>query len=243
LASIIGQNSTGTWTLRVKDGTSSSGGSLNNFGLQFCQTLDVQPPFLIKNEVMPLPSGTNQAITPDYLLVGDPNNAPDELIFTVVTSPKHGALAKTGAGDLQPGDQFTQADINAGLIRFYDYGYNADPDGFRFVVTDGEGGFYGTPLFVVQPLVSTSSPYQQLLEFSVFPNPAEQATWLAFGQKGLEAPAVASIFNMSGQLVSSDRLPQGTTQWQLNLGQLPKGIYMIRVESAARTGIRKLVLR
>lgn len=241
LAPIIGQNSTGVWTLRVKDNVSGSGGILSNFNLQFCQSLDVQPPYLVNNIVMPLPSGTNRVISPDFLLVQDPNNFNYQLIYTLMTVPEHGYVAKDGLGELQPGDQFTQADIDGGVIRFFDYGFNAGPDGFMFMVTDGEGGFFGTPMFVAQPLVNNKEVAFKAIDFRVFPNPASSSVWVAFGQ-ALESNARLSLFNMSGQLLQNQQMAIGQEQMQLELNQLPKGVYIVRVETETGAGVRKLVV-
>ena len=241
LAPIIGQNSAGTWTLRIKDKVSGSGGTLSVFKLQFCQSLVIQPPYLVTNIVMPLPSGTNRVITPDFLLVEDPNNLHAQLIYTITTVPERGIITKDGQGELKPGDQFTQADIDGGLIRFFDYGLGTDPDGFHFVVTDGEGGFFGTPKFVAQPLVGTQNPDLKAIDFSVFPNPAGSSVWVAFGQT-LESAAQVSLFNMAGQLIYTENMASGQERLQVQLAHLPRGIYAVRVETEGGVGVRKLVV-
>ncbi|MBC7776174.1 MAG: T9SS type A sorting domain-containing protein [Phycisphaerae bacterium] len=241
LAPLLGQNSAGIWILRVKDKVQGAGGTLSNFQLQFCQSINVQPPYLVNNIVMPLPTGANRAITPDFLLVEDPNNSHGQLTFTVVSVPQHGNIAKDGVGELKAGDQFTQADIDAGVIRFFDYGFSTDPDGFRFVVSDGEGGFLGTPMFVAQPFVGTQNIDFKAIDFSIFPNPAGSSVWVAFGQ-ALESAARVSLFNMAGQLVRTENMSTGQERSQIDLAQLPKGIYVVRVETEAGAGVRKLVV-
>ena len=241
LAPILGQNSTGIWTLRVKDKVSTAGGTLSTFKLQFCQSVSVQPPYLVNNIIMPLPIGANRAITPDFLLVEDPNNVHVQLVFTVMTVPQRGIIAKDGFGELKPGDQFTQADIDGGLIRFFDYGINTDPDGFQFVVADGEGGFLGTPKFLAQPVVGTQNIELKAIDFSIFPNPAGNSVWVAFGQ-ALESAAQVSLFNMAGQLVLTENMASGQERLQIELASLPRGIYAVRVETETGVGVRKLVV-
>jgi subtilisin-like proprotein convertase family protein len=145
LSPILGQTSTGTWTLRLKDNVLGSGGTFQAFKMEFCASLAVSPPFLVKNNVMPVATGGNRVITPDFLLVEDTDNTHAELTFTVMTEPNDGVVDRSNVGTLHAGDQFTQANLDAGEIRFFDYGGSADPDGFLFMVTDSEGGFYGTP--------------------------------------------------------------------------------------------------
>jgi len=241
-APIIGQNSTGVWTLRVKDNVSGSGGTFINFKLQFCQSVDVQPPFLVNNIVMPLPSGTNRVITPDFLRVDDPNNTAAELVYTIVTVPEYGLLEQDGIGVLEPGDQFTQLDLDLGRIRFFDYGTSTNPDGFRFVVSDGEGGFLGTPKFLAQPLVGTKELNAPRLEFKLFPNPTSSVVWLAFGQP-INSEARVRIFDMSGKMLRSESVPMGQEQMQFDLGRMPTGVYSVQVETEYGFGVRKLVVR
>lgn len=241
-APIIGQSSTGVWTLRIKDNVSGAGGTFVNFKLQFCQSVDVFPPFLVNNNVMPLPSGTNRVITPDFLRVDDPNNTAGELVYTLVTVPEYGLLEQDGIGVLKPGDQFSQLDLDLGRIRFFDYGTSSDPDGFRFVVSDGEGGFLGTPKFIAQPLVGTREPDAPRLEFSLFPNPASSMVWLAFGQPN-RSEARVSIFDMNGKMLRTEIVPAGQEQVQFDLGRMPKAVYSVRVETESGFGVRKLVVK
>lgn len=89
--------------------------------------------------------------------------------------------------------------------------------------------------------VGTLNLDNNALVFSVFPNPAGSSVWVAFGQV-LEASAQISLFNVGGQLVRSERLASGQERLQLDLAQLPKGIYMVRVETEKGAGVRKLVV-
>ncbi|MBX2893482.1 MAG: proprotein convertase P-domain-containing protein [Saprospiraceae bacterium] len=244
LAPLYGQNNTGIWTLRVKDNVVTGGGTLEIFKLEFCTSVSVSPPYLVNNHPLLLPQGTNKLITPDLLLVDDADNTPAELLYTLLTVPQFGLLDKIGFGNLQPGHQFTQAELNAGLLRFFDYGTNTGgTDGFRFMVTDGQGGFFGTPKFTIQPFnpVSTQEPSGTLLSFSLFPNPTSDAVWLT-----LDRPATSEmwvgLFSAAGQLLQTTNLPHGTERLQVRVGSLPKGIYLVRVEGAMGTGVRKLVV-
>lgn len=242
LSPIIGQNSTGVWKFQIKDKVSTSGGALTNFELQFCQSTTITPPVLIHNIIMPVPFGANRAVTPDFLLVEDPNNSHDQLVFTLVTLPEYASLEKQGFGALHPGDQFTQADIDNGFIRYFDYGVTHDLDGFRFVVTDNEGGFLGTPKFLVQPTVATQEPGSVKIDFSVFPNPADRFVWVEFGQ-ALDTESRITLFHMNGQALLQETLAAGAQRLQLPLDALPTGVYVVQVETEYGTGVRKLVIR
>ncbi len=242
LTPFIGQSSTGAWTLRMKDNVVGSGGTLEAFQIEFCATLAVTPPFLVNNNVMPLPPGTSRAITPDFLLVEDIDNTHAELQYTVMTEPEHGYLDRLNVGALHPGDTFTQANLDAGEIRFFDYAAGTAPDGFRFMVADHEGGFFGTPKFVVQPFVGTGEPEQRALDFLLFPNPAGESVQLAFGQ-ALTADTRVSLFDLAGRQMGNWTLGAGASSLTFQVHELPKGIYLVSVNNDEGTGMKKLVVQ
>ncbi|MBL7825799.1 MAG: T9SS type A sorting domain-containing protein, partial [Saprospiraceae bacterium] len=236
------QNSTGIWTFRVKDNVSGSGGALEAFKIELCASLAVTPPFLVINNIMPLPSGTSRVITPDFLLVEDTDNTHAELKYTVMTVPERGSISRAGVGVLQPGSQFTQANLDAGEITFQDFGVSGQPDGFYFMVTDGEGGFFGTPKFIAQPLVGTREPSKQTIEFLLFPNPAGKETQLAFSEP-LDSDTRIAMTDMAGRILGEWLLGYGGNNLHLDLTGLPQGVYLIVVNNAEGRGIKKLVVR
>ncbi len=240
LTPFSGQNSTGVWMLRVKDNVIGSSGQLSGFELEFCSSVSLSPPFLVNNNVLNLAPGTNQAVSADLLLVEDANNVHGQLLFTLVTVPQHGELQKNFGGVLHPGDQFTQADLDAGVLRYFSYG-NTPQDEFRFTVTDGEGGFLATPKFLIQPVVGTREASLDGPAFGLFPNPATETVWVALDQPAASTLQV-NVFNVNGQLMQRAQLAMGANRLPIPVNNLPKGIYMVRVESAAGAGIRKLIV-
>ncbi len=242
LAPFVGENSTGTWTLRVKDNTVGDGGTIDGFKLEFCASLQINPPYLVNNNVMPVPSGGNRVITPDFLLVEDANNTHAQLTYTVMSVPEDGIITRNNFGTLKQGDQFTQANLDAGEIKFYDYGGNPAPDGFRFMVTDGEAGFFGTPKFLTQVATSNQEPKLLALDFSVFPNPASEMVHLSFGQS-LLAKTQVQLIDMAGRQMGSWNLGVGESAFSISLNALPKGVYMVAVQNESGRGLKKLVVQ
>lgn len=242
LSPFNGQSSEGTWTLRVKDNVIGEGGAIEGFQLEFCATVTLNPPFLVNNNILSIATGTNEGIPTDLLLTEDLNNSHNQLIYTLVTAPKHGRLELNWGGELQPGAHFTQADIDGGALRYFDYGFSAQEDYFRFTVTDGEGGFLGTPAFIIQPQgVGTGEPGQQLPGFTLYPNPATDAVWVAFDQS-VRTDTPLRLFNAAGQLLMSAVLPAGADRLQFQVGALPKGIYLVQVQNEVESAVKKLVL-
>ncbi len=237
LATFNHQNATGLWTLRVQDTQVGGGGTLEQFHLEFCSELTLNPPFLVNNNPLWVEPGNNHPITPDLLLAGDADNGPEELTFTLLTVPQYGHLSKNWSAPLQPGDQFTQADLNSGAIRFFDYGFRRD-DGFLFIVGDGQGGFFGTPRFRIQTqTVSAPEAKGRALDFELYPNPAREVAWVALNTSTAQSLNVL-LFDGTGHLIQRALLPAGTTAFPLSVSGLAAGLYFVQVEHT----VKKLVL-
>jgi hypothetical protein len=239
LSAFNGQNAAGTWTLRIKDNTLTNGGSLTAFQLKLCSSAALNGPFIVNNNLLQLTSGTNAAIGNDLLKTDDSNNTPDQLIYTVMTAPGHGELVH--GSTLKPGDQFTQADINNGTLRYFDYGLNQGSDKFRFSVTDGAGGLVaGT--FTIQPFTVGTKEPTGLLSFDLAPNPADETIRLYFTES-LPSDAQIAIFNTAGQLIRSWVAPAGSNMMLLRIEDLPEGVYAVAVQHAGARGVKKVVVK
>jgi len=239
LSAFNGQDATGVWILRVKDNVVSSGGSLAAFELQICSNEATNPPLIVVNNLLqPIP-GANVGIDAGLLKAEDPNNTSAQLTFTLVSIPQNGLLQSFGS-DLQIGSQFTQADIDNGALRYFDYGFNAGADEFRFVVSDGEGGM-ATSVFHISPLVSTKDVLSGLA-FELSPNPADDVLRLSINEP-LLSNALISMYNVAGQRVRTWSLASGNTFLSLQIGDLPDGVYAVSIENEAVRGVKKVVVR
>lgn len=238
LSAFKGKDAAGPWTLRVKDNVTSSGGNLAGFELEVCSSVALNPPFIVTNDALKLDAGTNALITNALLKAEDANNSAAQLTYTLVTVPKKGELQINGTA-AQPGAQFTQADLDNGTLRYFDLG-SGSGEQFRFVVTDGEGGFVeGT--FVIKASVSAFEPTQRLA-FDLAPNPATESLRILFGET-LGSDARVSLFNTAGQQLRSLTLPNGTLTYLLDVADLPDGLYVVMVQNERASGVRKVVVR
>ncbi|MDX1913924.1 MAG: zinc-dependent metalloprotease family protein [Saprospiraceae bacterium] len=239
LANYNNQNSTGQWTLRIKDNDIGSGGTLSAFELQICSNEATNPPFITVNNVLVPVAGTNLAITEGWLKSEDSNNSAEQLVYTLLSIPQHGTVAYDWT-DMQVGSQFTQADINNGLIRYFDWGWGQGDDSFDFVVADNEGGIdMGT--FVVSPNVSVKEAYRTL-GFDLSPNPAKETLRISLSES-LTEDAVVHLFNAAGQRVGAWVMAQGQNNLQLAVNHLPPGIYAVSIAGDAVRGVKKVVIR
>lgn len=242
LSKFNGSNGGGVWTFRVRDLSSGSGGAFNAFELELCGSSTLGNPFIVNNQPLSLQNGTNAPLSSDLLRTDDPNNTPDQLVYTLVSTPRFGRLEKSGTGELFAGNQFTQTDLNNGLIRFFDYGINVlATDNFQFSVTDNEGGLV-TGTFVLLPSPLSIRDPKQALEFGLSPNPSTGVVQVLLPEN-LTGEARISVLTMGGQLVFEQNVPSGANRNTLMLGHLPDAVYAIRVETPQAAGVRKLVLR
>ncbi|MFN0215998.1 MAG: reprolysin-like metallopeptidase [Saprospiraceae bacterium] len=239
LSQFNNQNAAGEWILRVKDNNITGGGALNGFGLQICSNQATNPPIITVNNVLHPASGNNAAIDANFLKAEDANNTPTQLIFTLISVPKNGVLESNGFV-MPVGGQFNQSDIDNGLLRYFDYGWNAGTDDFRFVVSDGEGGM-ATGVFQISPLVNTKDLLSNLA-FDLSPNPADAVIRLSL-QEPLLSEARISMYNTAGQQLRSWTLGAGSAFLSMQIADLPKGVYAVSIENESVKGVKKVVLR
>jgi subtilisin-like proprotein convertase family protein len=239
LTAFNGQSASGLWSLRIRDDQAGNGGTLEEFELLFCSSANLNAPFLVNNNVLEVPNGTNAPITGDYLRCSDADNTPEQLIYTLVTIPQNGRLQLLGT-ELVPGSEFTQADLDAGRIRYYDYGYGTGLDCFRFTVTDGAGSFLGTPAFCIQPLLVDAPNVQAAApQFRIVPNPANDMIFVT-----LDAPlaqiAQVQLFDAAGRLVSTNQFPAAQTRLMVPVAELPRGVYFVQLLTSEGIAVKKL---
>ena len=241
LSAFNGENAGGDWTLRVKDNVISSGGAITAFELELCASTILHPPVLVNNLPLQISAGTNKAITVDLLKAEDVDNTDNELVYTLMTTPKHGQLQVFWTGELLPGAPFTQADLNNGGLRYFDYGNSPEPDAFCFTVTDGTGGMT-QGCFTIMPFGVAATEPGTALEFVLAPNPASGSVRIRFGEP-LVSDARIRVFDAAGRLQRSAVLAAGQAGYELGLEGLPQGLYMVALSNARGYGVRKLFVR
>lgn len=239
LSQFNNQASGGNWILRVKDNQISSGGTITGFSLELCSSTALNPPVLINNKPLVLAPGANKGITNDLLLTQDPNNTPSQLVYTLMTTPKHGQLQLFWTGEMKPGDQFTQADLDNGGLRYFDYGGNSG-DSFCFTVTDGEGGLI-KDCFTIQLFPVATQEAARKIDFLLAPNPATETVRIAFGE-ALRSDTRVRLYDAAGRLLLTDVLAAGQTTAVLAIADLPEGLYAVAVENIEGVGVCKLMV-
>ncbi len=236
---------TGIWKLKVTvNNNAGTGGQLEEWSIELCANASANAPFLVTNEVMPLPPGGTRQITDEFLLSQDDDNGPSELTYTVVTVPQNGTLFFQST-PLEAGMQFRQASLNAGNVRYTHDGSPEETDSFTFTVEDGEGGWFGTPAFeiVVDPdVIISTEELENKYEFSVFPNPAQNQLNLQF-ENPINESVEIYITNVQGQLLQSLVLDNILNTTTINTQNLTSGIYFIYVQNENVSATKKFVIQ
>ena len=109
-------------------------------------------PVLQTNQPLTVIEGGSAGIDASLLLSTDVDNTASQLTYSVTSAAAFGRLESTAA----PGtalNQFTQADVNAGQVRYVHDGSETLADTFTFVVSDSNGAALGSVAFriVVTP--------------------------------------------------------------------------------------------
>lgn len=121
-----------SFTFTVSDGTSTT--AEQTFSISVIPVDEPSEP--IVNTGLQADEGGTTAISEDALSVSDTDTSPDSIVFTVTSGPSHGQL-ELSSDPGTPVTQFTQADINAGLLQYVHDGSETTDDSFSFTVTDG----------------------------------------------------------------------------------------------------------
>ncbi len=238
IVGLTGQTATGAWILRVKDNVVSSGGQLAAFSLELCSSVALNPPLLVINNLLQLTPGTNAAITNTLLKAEDANTPVESLTFTLVSVPTKGQLERSST-ILKVGDSFTQADLDNGNVRYFDYN-TLEGDQFHFALTDGEGGLV-TGIFKIAAFgVATKEPFR-VLAFDVSPNPANDLIRVNLNETSTSDSRLV-ITDALGRSVLSQIMAKGSTQTQMDISALPSGFYTLSIENSEAKGVKKVII-
>ena len=245
LSTFNNTSSLGEWKLQVEvTNTAGNGGKLNEWTLQICSEANLSPPALITNETMPLPPGATRAINSEFLLTEDPNNGPEEIIYTIVTLPQNGKLYFINT-ELGVGDKFKQSSSSPGNILYTHNGGASTEDSFTFTVDDGEGGLIATPQFniVIDPdvMISTEDILDQN-KISIFPNPANDLINIGFTQP-INEEIIVRIFSVQGKLLAEKMVKNSQDLIQMQTSQLANGIYFVQVRTEGQMMTERVTIQ
>lgn len=245
LAAFDNKDALGDWKLHVEViNNVGSGGKIDEWTLELCSEVNLSPPTLVNNVLMPLIPGTSRNITSEFLLTEDANNSPDQLTYTVVTVPENGTLF-FGTTELLLGSKFTQQSSSAGNISYEHDGTNTTTDSFTFTVDDGEGGLIATPQFNIELdpdiMINTEDLFNQN-DISIFPNPANEIINIGFS-KSLNEEISVRIFNVQGQLLQEKNAKNTQEVIQMNTKNYADGIYFVQVRTESQSLTKRVAIQ
>ncbi|MCB0629891.1 MAG: M12 family metallo-peptidase [Saprospiraceae bacterium] len=246
LAALIGESTKGEWTLQVKVVEAGFGGvgSIGSWQLEFCAQSIPKFPQLVTNDTLFVPPGEANPVSAEVLEVLDEDNPPDQLTYTLVQIPKAGKLYFKDQL-LEVGDQFRQSTINAFNLYYLNEDTEATLDAFIFVVEDGTGGWISPKTFTIKvddnATVGTEEP-EVLAGTRLFPNPANSQFLLRLPE-ALTAPARLNLFDTQGRMVREELLSAGELERELQVSDLARGIYFLRLQTGDGVLTRRVVLQ
>ncbi|MCF8238001.1 MAG: proprotein convertase P-domain-containing protein [Saprospiraceae bacterium] len=229
LSAMSGEEIQGEWKLIIQDLAVGGGGKLTSWTLRLCTDVSLNNPILSRNDTLFLLPGATRTVSDQELLSEDPDNTPDELTYTLVTTPSRGILYLSGT-PLMVGGHFSQADLDQGKVDYEDTSLTVGDDAFLFTVQDGEGGWFGIDRFPIRTSTTVSiKPLDpQVIGLDVFPNPASGELYLRLAGVDLH-PDQILMSNWLGQTVPVHSISSGGGMTRLLVDQLPNGMYLISV--------------
>ncbi len=246
LAKFNGENSAGDWTLTFEVTNSfGEGGSLDTWSFEICGNLSPNGPELVNNETLEVPVASANPIQFNLLLAEDVDNAPDELVYTVVEAPAKGRLLRYG-NPLAPGQTFTQQEIYGSAVVYQHDGTEEENDKFTFTVSDGTGGWLGTPVYNIQisngAVVGTQEAIAEQ-SIGLYPNPAADLVNLVF--KAPMERVNLRIYDIHGHKIQEQQLESVSLNHRetLNTENIPNGFYLLELQSDTGRIIKKMTIQ
>lgn len=99
--------------------------------------------------------------------------------------------------------------------------------------------------FDLNPYINTDSNSSFSSSWNIYPNP-NNGTFALIGPAGSFLPATVTVYNVLGQLVSTELFPAinavGASTGIIILNNIPSGIYYLKIESASNIIIKKVAI-
>lgn len=236
LAAFAGKNVQGDWKLILEViNNQGEGGTFNTWAFEYCAESIPNSPALLKNDTLACRPKDSRLINDEFLLATDSDNNDDEIVFTIVKATQAGFVSKDGV-QLGVGGQFTLADVLADKILYTNTDSTATSDYFTFHITDGTGGFFGTPPFNIVMDPEAPSATTNVLPADgallVFPNPAASSFAIESAGSSKNISWVR-LYSPSGKLMKTVSASQNTRRMEVTVADLPSGLYLLYIQTDA----------
>lgn len=233
-----GQLSSGSWVLEVRDVYAQDGGVLQDWELEICGPQLTPNALSINTSILSVNQGQNGVLGFNHLNtqcdtgVGVPT-------YTIVALPSNGTLLFNGIA-LVVGDTFSQTNIDSLNISYQHDNSQTLLDYFEYTVICPNGGYLGSQVFQIniQNLLNNTR-YVSESQLKVFPNPNTGSFTILIPEE-MQSPYKVALMNALGQQLFVKELTNRKTQ--VNLTDLPSGIYICEVRSAKNKLVSEKVL-
>ncbi|MBK9257394.1 MAG: T9SS type A sorting domain-containing protein [Saprospiraceae bacterium] len=241
LSQFTGEPTRGGWKIRLDDKAPGEGGRLLEFNLEFCSSVAVKNPLLILNEEIVVPYKEKRVIPSDKLKAIEDSTSDTDIVFVLVSYPQSGLILLNDI-PLEPGNRFTQADINTGKLNYIHDGSEETEDYFDFVVQGKEGGWIPTNRFrIIIDQSSSTSPYENNdlnNEILVYPNPLKDHVQIRLLNKQTD-PVSFTIMDLNGKVLTEfDNIQEDSSY---DLSAFPDGVYLLRFRDKNRVSAKRIV--
>lgn len=246
LAKFNGENSAGDWTLTIEViNNFGEGGMLDAWSFEICGNLSPNGPVLVNNETLEVPVASSNPIQFNLLLSEDVDNGPEEVTYTIVEAPTKGRLLRYG-NPLVVGQRFTQQQIFNSAITYQHDGTEEESDAFTFTVSDGTGGWLGTPVYnimITDDAVVGTSEEEAEQTIGLYPNPASDLINITF--KAPLENVQLRIYNIQGQKIQEQKLASigANHRETLNTATIPNGMYFLELQSDSGRVVKKMTIQ
>jgi ELWxxDGT repeat protein/VCBS repeat-containing protein len=148
------ETTTDSFTFTVSDG--NGGLEPRTFSIAITPVND--NPVLVTGPGLAVTEGAAANLTSSLLRVSDPDNTPNQLVYTLNSLPTHGNFSVNGT-TLTIGSTFTQATLDAqpGLLYSHN-GSESLTDSFSFTVSDGAGGVLSNATYTIAVTPANDGP-------------------------------------------------------------------------------------
>jgi hypothetical protein len=187
-------------------GNSGFGGSLTDVDTVIVNVAPINDdPALKNNTGVTLDEGASATITNTELLVTDPDNTPDQLVFLLQTEPVNGTLELAGV-PVTLFTPFTQDDIDAGNLVYIHDGSETLADSFSFNVDDQSGGVipFATFNITVNPVDDTPPTVGVNLGTTVAEGGSATILNTELRYDDSEQPSTSVVFTLTAEPVNGE---------------------------------------
>ncbi len=232
LSAFVGEESQGEWQLIVEIEETGFGapGSIDGWAIEFCASSSPDSPSLDRNEGICVKPNEGNPINSDFLIVSDASQNSFELEYTVVSTPAYGDIYFLD-DILNVGDTFRQSSVDAGNVTYVNTDGSQTEDSFSFVVQDGTGGFLPVTNFNITidaACITNNEEIPTASEFLIYPNPTKGQVTLQWGE-ATDRDYQLRVFNVQGQVMMTNTVPQGTMRQGVDLSAMPAGVYLVQI--------------